>query len=238
MADRSANHAREPLPYYKWYWRDYRANRKVQRLSYTARGFYRELLDEQWDRGFIPNNLDELADICGCPKQVLEDEWQMLSKCFSEIEPGKLANSRLERERTESDKTRVNRRLAGRSGALAKQKVANADTCHIAEHKQEQNNSSQPFFDGSKAFEQLNAIWPKDRRDYSQNCQAKFVDCLQEADVPFILAQARAYVEKNGDYCEGLYKYLDSKKWKGGGVGPKMKKLRDPDSGEIFEVPA
>ena len=149
----------EPLPYYKWYFRDYRANRKVQRLSYIARGLYRELLDEQWDKGYIPDDLEELADICGCPKQVLEAEWQMLSKCFEELEPGKLVNRRLERERTENDKKRVNLSLAGKKGGIGKQKLAKADKCqadanesHIAEQsKAEQEQSSDSPSDESRS---------------------------------------------------------------------------------------
>ena len=43
----------EPLPYFKWLWRDWRANRKVQRLDYVARGLYRDLLDEQPDRVIV-----------------------------------------------------------------------------------------------------------------------------------------------------------------------------------------
>lgn len=41
----------EPLPYYKWLWKDRRATRKVQRMSWQARGLCRELLDEFWVEG-------------------------------------------------------------------------------------------------------------------------------------------------------------------------------------------
>jgi len=30
-------HRSEPLPYYKWYWRDYRANREVQGLNCSSK---------------------------------------------------------------------------------------------------------------------------------------------------------------------------------------------------------
>lgn len=61
----------EPLPYFKWFWRDWRANRKVQRLHYVARGLYRDLLDEQWENGSLPADVEELADICSCPVEVM-----------------------------------------------------------------------------------------------------------------------------------------------------------------------
>ena len=118
--------ATEPLKYYPWHWRDFRASRKVQRMNYIERGLYRELLDECWAVGFIPNDLDELADICGCPKQVLADAWQVLSKCFIERD-GVLINDKLDSLRTDTDKLRATRAAAGRAGALAKaDKQANA----------------------------------------------------------------------------------------------------------------
>jgi hypothetical protein len=61
----------EALPYYRWHWRDYRANRKVQRMTYVERGLYRELLDECWAEGFISDDLGALAEVCGCPRDVL-----------------------------------------------------------------------------------------------------------------------------------------------------------------------
>ena len=59
------------LPYYKWFWQDWRANRKIQRMTYIEKGLYRELLDECWVEGFIPDDIEELADICGCPKEIM-----------------------------------------------------------------------------------------------------------------------------------------------------------------------
>lgn len=118
--------ATEPLKYYPWHWRDFRASRKVQRMNYVERGLYRELLDECWAVGFIPNDLDELSDICGCPKQVLADAWHVLSKCFIERD-GVLINDKLDSLRTDTDKLRATRAAAGRAGALAKAgKQANA----------------------------------------------------------------------------------------------------------------
>ena len=127
------------LPYYRWHWRDYRADRKVQRMSYIERGLYRELLDECWAEGYIPNNIEALADICNCPKQVLEDSWQVLSTCFTEVEPGILVNERLSEERTEKDLTRARRAI---SGALGGKSKALASTCHIALAEQEHKQSS------------------------------------------------------------------------------------------------
>lgn len=116
----------DALPFYRWFVRDYRASRKVQRMGYTARGFYRELLDEEWLQGSIPNDLESLAEICGCPMKVMEKTWSEISPCFTAVN-GRLVNEKLESLRTEQDALRVKRIAAGRLGGLAKQSVANAN---------------------------------------------------------------------------------------------------------------
>lgn len=117
--------AGEPLPYYKWYWRDWRGSRGVQKMTTTERGIYRELLDEQWRVGHLVNDPEWLAEAAMCTEQELASAWQVLSKCFPPIEgtDGQLlANTRLEAERTENDALRAKRATAGRSGGKANAK--------------------------------------------------------------------------------------------------------------------
>lgn len=115
----------EPLPYYRWYWRDWRGSRGVQKMTALERGIYRELLDEQWRTGHLVNEPAWLADAAMCTEQELANAWQMLSKCFPPIDgtDGQLlANTRLEAERTENDALRAKRATAGRSGGKANAK--------------------------------------------------------------------------------------------------------------------
>ena len=135
-----------PLPYYKWYWQDWRSNRTVQRMSYVERGLYRELLDECWSEGGIPSDMESLADICGCPVDVIANAWQVLSKCFLLVD-GCYRNEKLDSLRTDRDAIRVKRKDAGRLGGLRKSlnekdSVANASrlpagarVCHIGEER-------------------------------------------------------------------------------------------------------
>ena len=110
----------EPLPYYKWLWRDWRADRRVQKLNYVSKGLYRSLLDEQWCEGGLPTSVEDLSDICGCPVEVMQENWTALSKFFEETEPGVLANSKLEKQRTDQDKIRAAKSRGGRASALQK----------------------------------------------------------------------------------------------------------------------
>lgn len=110
----------DALPYYKWLWRDWRANRRVQRMHFVARGLYRELLDEQWSEGSIPNELSELADICGCPIEVMEEHWEEIRTYFHERPDGRLVNGKMETQRTDQDSSRIKQADSGRRGAFAK----------------------------------------------------------------------------------------------------------------------
>jgi len=118
-------------------------------MSYIERGLYRELLDECWAEGSIPSGIFELADLCNCPEQVLADAWQKLGKCFADAGNGRLINLRLDEERTETDRNRAAKALAGKAGGLAKshaatpgvadvkQLKAGASGCHIEEKRKE-----------------------------------------------------------------------------------------------------
>lgn len=142
----------DALPYYKWLWIDYRANRKVQRMPWQARGLYRELLDEFWSEGSLPNDTAALAEVCGCTKEEFEQYWPLIRPCFTE-EDGILINAKMDEQRTATDKKRTANARNGRAGAIAK--LANASERqtpssegHIAEqsmsraeHEQEHEQS-------------------------------------------------------------------------------------------------
>lgn len=144
----------KPLPYYKWFWQDYRANRTVQRMSYIERGLYRELLDECWCEGWIPDDIEAMADICGCPVSVMADAWHVLRKCFVMLD-GRWHNEKLHSMRTVVDKERVSKSEAGRSGGLRKalnqkesvadasERQTGASTCHIEEKRREEKRDSE-----------------------------------------------------------------------------------------------
>lgn len=124
-------------------------------MSYIERGLYRELLDECWADGSLPNDIPELAEICGCPDDVMANAWQVLSKCFIDRGDGRLVNDKLESLRTDTDKTRLARAESGKKGAIAKQMTsnssANASNCHIEEKRREEKSNSVPNGTGAKA---------------------------------------------------------------------------------------
>jgi uncharacterized protein YdaU (DUF1376 family) len=137
---------KKPLPYLRWYVTDYRASRRVQRLTWQERGIYRELLDECWMEGCIPDDPERLADIAGCPRGVMAEAWANIRPLFVEVEglDGMyLTSRRLETERSEDDAFRVKRQLAGRLGGLAKASKAKQSLASSSEQfRAEQSSSS------------------------------------------------------------------------------------------------
>lgn len=116
-----------PLPYYRWYVTDYRASRTYRKLNWEMRGIFRELLDECWTEGAVPDDAERLSELLDVPLGIMAEAWKTLRPLFVPILDGMyLSHPRLESERTASDKVRTARRLAGsKGGATPKQKKTN-----------------------------------------------------------------------------------------------------------------
>jgi len=127
-------------------------------MTYIERGLYRDLLDECWAEGGIPDDIEELADICGCPVDVMANAWQVLSRCFETSANGFLVNRRLDSERTAKDVERASRQIAGAIGGKKKSEKsqqnqsdsstcqASASTCHIElEEKENRTRKEKPM---------------------------------------------------------------------------------------------
>ena len=99
-------------------------------MGHVARGLYRELLDEQWDKGFVPEELEKLAHICDCPLEVMEAEWPRLSPCFIRKRKGMLVSGFLESLRTETDTKRTKLSKAGARGGTFKAINYNAEVAN------------------------------------------------------------------------------------------------------------
>lgn len=140
----------EPLPYYKWYWRDWRGSRAVQKMTALERGIYRELLDEQWRLGSLKNDREWLANAALCTSEEIDAAWPVLAPMFQPLDgtDGQLiANDRLEAERTEADRQRVSRAVAGSLGgkakASAKHVLAPAKHLPYSSSRAEQSSSTE-----------------------------------------------------------------------------------------------
>ena len=131
-------------------------------MGYIARGLYRELLDEQWVKGGIPEDMEQLALICDCPVEVMQAEWPKIAYCFPIRKKGLLMNGTLESMRTETDTRRTKRVIAGAKGGVVKaigisanvagakhlpeatkHVQANPSNCHIGEKSREEKSKEE-----------------------------------------------------------------------------------------------
>jgi hypothetical protein len=79
-------------------------------MTHVERGLYRELLDECWEEGQIPDDVSKLAEIARCPVGVMAEAWPNLKPCFRPTEglDGMFLQSpRMEQVRTEQDAFRL-----------------------------------------------------------------------------------------------------------------------------------
>lgn len=151
MAERN-----KPLPFLRWYVTDYRASRRVQRLTWQERGIYRELMDECWIEGSIPDDIDRLAALADCPKGVMAEAWVNIKPMFASIEGMDgmyLTSRRLETERSDDDAFRVGRAIAGRKGGLAKASKAKLSLANPSQQLEQLEQLEQ-----SKAGEGASAV--------------------------------------------------------------------------------
>src|SRR5579875_3163243 len=107
-----------PLPYYKWFWRDWRSNRRVQRMTPQARAIYRELLDEFWAEGILPADMPALAEASGWPLEEFTKFWPEIESSWVLTERG-LIHPTLSEQRAAMVDRQAKASKAGLRGAIA-----------------------------------------------------------------------------------------------------------------------
>lgn len=82
--------------------KDWRGSRAVQRMSFSERGVYFDMMLEQWDHGPLPDDPQQVADAIASTDthqaEVLA-AWPVVRRKFVEVAPGRIQNQRLERAR-------------------------------------------------------------------------------------------------------------------------------------------
>lgn len=188
----------DALPYYKWHWQRWRANRRVQRLTLAEKGAYRELLDECWAEGFIPDDMPSLADICGCSEAEMAEVWTVIRDRFYEVGTGCLTNKTLEEQRTATDNLRAANARNGKAGAEAK--IANAKEVEATAKRppsDRQENSSERHIGEERRGEK--------RRGKKSSSRSKVAS--DDRHVPFREAFRKYFLHKNPG--------LDEEPWDG-----------------------
>jgi len=88
------------FPWYRWHALDFRQSPAVRLMTFDQRACYRELLDECWLEGSIPDDPTILARLIGFDQDRFAAEvWPVVRQSFTERGAGRLVNARIERER-------------------------------------------------------------------------------------------------------------------------------------------
>jgi uncharacterized protein YdaU (DUF1376 family) len=122
---------KEKSPAFQFYVSDYLIGTK--RMTPAQKGGYVDLLCEEWDKGFLPNNDEELIIISGLKSKDLE----VVKKKFFIDTDGTLKNERLETERQKQAAYKETMKNKGKNGAANRwhrHSAGIAQPCH--EHSQ------------------------------------------------------------------------------------------------------
>jgi len=104
----------QPLPWYQWNPGQWQGSRKVQRMTWGARGLYRELMDECWIKGSVPSTVNGVAEMFGVDEPEIAELLPQVIRCFDLQEDQTMTSPFIEELRTEADARRIvqaNRRL-------------------------------------------------------------------------------------------------------------------------------
>jgi uncharacterized protein YdaU (DUF1376 family) len=112
--------AEEGFPMLPWFPGDFMRSTRAWPLE--ARGCYRELLDAQWDMGFLPADTTQLREIVRATVRQWNIAWSFIEPKFPLVGAGRRQNWKLERIREDSIAWRFAKQSAGRLGGLARAK--------------------------------------------------------------------------------------------------------------------
>ena len=104
-------------PAFQFYPKDFLTDDKVALMNLEQVGAYIKLLCYCWLNGGLPNDQEELRNMCGCSDAITWSKiWKKISKCFYEKNQ-KLFNKRLDKEKRVQKKRRKLLQTAGKKGA-------------------------------------------------------------------------------------------------------------------------
>lgn len=115
---------RDSLPKFLVDVQGWRSSRSVQRMSMAERGVYWEMLLEQWEKRYLPDDVEAVARaIASTPDQEAEVRaaWDVVRRKFVSAERGqrRIYNAKLEKTRREQRASIAKSREAGRIGGKA-----------------------------------------------------------------------------------------------------------------------
>lgn len=125
----------QKLAWYPWEHEAWRGSRRVLRLSLAARGLYRELLDECWRAGSVPDDPEAIAEAVFRPVSEVRRVWPAVRSFFEHRPDGRLYSERIRDLRREQEikhrKAVENGRKGGRPKTKTKATLKPTETIRV-----------------------------------------------------------------------------------------------------------
>lgn len=86
-------------PAFQFYPKDFLCDEEQELMSLAEAGAYIRLLCRCWLKGSLPEDVGELATLCGATKGQMQKFWPAISKCFKQRPDGRWIHGRLDDER-------------------------------------------------------------------------------------------------------------------------------------------
>lgn len=119
------------LDWYKWFPARWQASRKVQRMTLAERGLYREMLDEAWNKGPLPDDPAQIADMLALDLDEVMACWPGVRRAWVETEGG-ITSPFQEEIRDQVAAYQSRQSAAGRASAAARAAAKSAPVDVIA----------------------------------------------------------------------------------------------------------
>lgn len=109
-----------PIHSYPWYVHDWRQSMMRLRLAPIGRYVYRELLDQCYIDGSIPNEIELLAKIVDLPVKEFEKHWPAVKRAFRSNGDGSFHHPRVDDVLTDLERWREQKSNAGRESGRSR----------------------------------------------------------------------------------------------------------------------
>ena len=207
--------AKDKLPYFKWYPKDFDHNEKVRLMNLEEIGLYALCLNHSWVNGSLPADLDEIGRAMKVPAKQLRRAWPRVAPCFVEIE-GRLINPRQEDERAKAIEksgkcTDAVQIRYGRKQGVTPRALARSESESVSESVSVVRGVSggNPLYAGFEVFVQ---VWQKP----CECCEMRFpclkVDLGSQQWITLV-DSGRITMETLEKITAGLMRYRASKDW-------------------------
>lgn len=108
-------------PAFQFYPKDFLFDEEQSLMSLAEAGAYIRLMSRCWLYGSLPNDVGELAVLCGATKNQMSKFWPAIAKCFKQRGDGRWVHPRLEKERAKQQEYRKQMASNGAKGGRPKQ---------------------------------------------------------------------------------------------------------------------